>query len=256
MQFGVSSVSIASLRAESNHHSELISQLLFGETFSIINRQGNWWLIQTSFNHLEAWIHQSQAKLISKELYDELQSQEKTYSFDILSSAITNHEHLPIILGSTLPYFDGLSFKFFKSKIVYNGQVLSPDFLHPECSYIEKIALKYLNAPFLWGGRTPFGIDAAGLVQIVFQLCGVRLPHNLQQLTKIGKTLNFIGEMKEGDLAFFSKNGKIDHAGILINNKIMHVDGKVKLDYFDSHGIYNSLSRDYSYQLSMIRRVI
>ena len=116
----------------------------------------------------------------------------------------------------------------------------------------------YLNSPYLWGGRSPFGIDCSGFTQMVFKLNGIKLPRDAYEQAEIGKTLNFIEETQKGDLAFFdNEEGKIIHTGIIIDkNKIIHSSGKVRIDNLDHYGIFNAETGKYSHNLRLIKKVV
>ena len=116
----------------------------------------------------------------------------------------------------------------------------------------------YLNAPYLWGGRSPFGIDCSGFTQMVFKLCGIKLLRDAYQQAEQGYLINLLDEAHAGDLVFFdNEEGRITHTGILLpNNRIIHASGKVRIDTLDHHGIYNSETRRYSHKLRLIKRYI
>ena len=256
MNSGIVKVSIAAIRSQASHQSEMTSQLLYGEHFTTLSRNDEWLFISCSHDEHEGWIHNNQIIFISDTVFKKQTKHPPTYAFDLVSPAISNHEHIPIILGSTLPNFDGLSFQFNDKKIIYNGQVLTPDQKNPELTFIEKIAYKYLNAPYLWGGRSPFGIDTGGFVQMAYQLCGISLPRTIEEQCNRGKSLHLLGEAKRGDLVFFHTDHHITHAGILLDqNRVIHCDEKVKINAIDNHGIYNQEQNRYSHQLRIIKRI-
>lgn len=257
MNYGIANLSIVPLRTEPNHFNEMVSQILFGETYTVLSEQNDWLRVQCHFDQLEGYIHISQHTNCLKETIEQLEQIAPTYGFDILSSAITNQEHIPVLIGSNLPFFDGLSFHLNKKKIVYNGQVLSPDEINPSPHLIKKIALKYVNAPYLWGGRTPFGIDTSGLVQIIFKLSGIKLPRESRNQIQLGNSLNMINEAREGDIAFFKNElNDVIHSGVILEEgKIIHSHGKVRIDRIDSHGIFNEDTKSYSHQLRLIKRI-
>jgi len=119
-------------------------------------------------------------------------------------------------------------------------------------------AMMYLNSPYLWGGRTPFGIDCSGFSQMVYRLNGVDLPRDAHEQAEVGTTLSFVEESESGDLAFFDNNeGKIIHVGIILDsNSIIHASGKVRVDKIDQQGIFNQNSGIHTHKLRLIKKII
>jgi len=233
----------------------MVSQLLFGEGFSIINTKKEWHLISCNHDKTESWIHQTQVKLLNENQAEKYRKAEKSIAFDLFNSAISKEEHLPIVIGSDLPNFDGLSFRTEKEKIVYNGQVIRPNLKEPPYHLFEKISLKYLNAPYLWGGRSPFGIDASGFTQMVFKFMGFNIGRTIEQQAKNGHQVDFLTTAKEGDLIVFESDSEQQHVGLLLNdNRVIHSYGRVKIDLIDSYGLFDQIANNYTHQLHQIRR--
>ena len=116
----------------------------------------------------------------------------------------------------------------------------------------------FLNTPYLWGGKTPFGIDCSGFSQMVYRINGYQLNRSAEEQSQQGDALSFIEESEPGDLAFFDNNeGVIDHVGIILkDNYIIHVNGEVRIDRIDHTGIFNTDKRLYSHQLRVIKKII
>jgi len=121
-----------------------------------------------------------------------------------------------------------------------------------------KVASLYLNSPYLWGGKTPFGIDCSGLTQMIYRINGYRIPRDANQQSEFGDTLSFIDESEPGDLAFFDdKEGKITHVGMLLeNNYILHAHGRVRIDGIDQTGIFNMEKQKHSHKLRIIKKIL
>ena len=136
----------------------------------------------------------------------------------------------------------------------FNG-LTTPGFVKKE--KITENALIYLNAPYLWGGRTPLGIDCSGLTQMIYRLQGIDLPRDAYQQAKVGTTLSFIEESEPGDLAFFdNEEGKVIHVGIILkDNHIIHASGKVRIDRIDQQGIFNSEIGNHTHKLRLIKSI-
>jgi cell wall-associated NlpC family hydrolase len=122
---------------------------------------------------------------------------------------------------------------------------------------IEQIALQYINTAYLWGGRSPWGIDCSGFTQTVYNQIGIHLKRDAYQQAEQGEPLAFLSQAQMGDLAFFDNDeGKITHVGILLSNqKIIHASGKVKIEDIDNHGIINNETKKYSHKLRFIKRI-
>ena len=127
-----------------------------------------------------------------------------------------------------------------------------------EKKHLINNALIFLNAPYLWGGRTPFGIDCSGFTQIVYRLQGINIPRDAHQQAEVGNTLSFIEESQEGDLAFFDDSeGEITHVGIIMNNNnIIHASGKVRIDKLDQQGIFNIEKKIHTHKLRIIKSIV
>jgi cell wall-associated NlpC family hydrolase len=110
----------------------------------------------------------------------------------------------------------------------------------------------------MWGGKSLFGIDCSGLVQVVYKTIGLFLPRNASDQIKHGQVVSFVEEAKTGDLAFFDdEEGRIVHVGICLGQgRVLHASGSVRIDALDHQGIYNRENRKYTHHLRVIKRVI
>ena len=117
---------------------------------------------------------------------------------------------------------------------------------------------QWLNTPYLWGGRSPFGVDCSGLTQMLFLVGGIQLPRDAWQQAELGKLVELIDLAATGDLAFFdNEEGRIVHVGIVLENRrILHASGRVRIDNLDQEGIFNASEKKYTHKLRMIKRVV
>lgn len=255
MKYGITVLSIIPVRKETSHRSELVSQLLFGETYEILQKQAGWLRIKCNYDNYEGWIDESQHFELSEREFLNISGNDPGIALELMNSAASSFHSVPILAGSSLPFFDGMNFKIAKEKFIYNGQAIQTD--AKTAAIFERIALKYTNAPYLWGGRSPFGIDCSGFTQVVFKFVGVPLLRDAYQQATQGSVVNFIEEAQPGDLAFFSnEEGRIVHVGIILKDgRVIHASGKVRIDKLDHFGIYHAEQKKYTHSLKIIKRI-
>lgn len=264
MEYGIGSLSVIPLRGEPSERAEMVSQLLFGDLYTVIEKRDDWMKIRTCDCGYEGWIgtrsfspmHKTEAEIY----YDH-----SHYLVQDLLFFIRNFEN-----GITFPVFIGSSFPYPQNNLLILGDQIfeitlpeaSPSKEHgdlsPEQYTLLRFVSSFLQAPYLWGGRTPAGIDCSGLVQLAFKSAGIRLPRDASQQVFCGRPVDFIEETLPGDVAFFqNENGDIVHTGIVTaKGQIIHASGFVRMDSLDSTGIYNRKLGKYTHYLRVIKRLL
>jgi cell wall-associated NlpC family hydrolase len=118
-------------------------------------------------------------------------------------------------------------------------------------------ALKFINSPYIWGGRIPSGIDCSGLTQLVYKIHGIGIPRDSWQQAETGEPISFISEARVGDLVFFdNEKGKISHVGMIFaEGLVIHASGRVRIDTIDHQGIFKPEVGGYSHRLRLIKRI-
>ena len=252
--FGICNLSIIPLRIEPSDKSEIVSQVLFGEHFQILEVSKQWSKIKLQFGDYEGRVDSKQYQIISESSYNQLCEEVIVLNSDLIEYVTgPNNFLMPIPLGSSLSFlnfneininnydFEGMKISGIKAK----ANIVNTSFM-------------YLNSPYLWEGKTPFGIDCSGFTQMVYKLNGYHLLRDASQQALQGEALSFIEESEPGDLAFFDNEyGKIIHVGIIMNdNYIIHASGKVRIDRLDHLGIYNAEINKHTHKLRVIKKVI
>lgn len=254
---GIVILSIVPVRRKPDDRSEITTQLLFGELCEILTKKHNGWCrISVEWDNYEGWVDRKQITLISEKQFKSL-SRNRAFALDICAPVYSDSTNLPILIGSTLPGFDGITLKVPGGRMRYSGQTISID-ADFKFKLLRKIATKYLGSPYLWGGRSPFGIDCSGFVQNVFKFFNIRMPRDAYQQAGEGEVVHFINEIKLGDLAFFDNaDGKIIHVGIILDDEnIIHASGEVRIDLLDHYGIFNKEQKRYTHALRIVKRII
>ncbi|NJY63783.1 C40 family peptidase [Salinimicrobium sp. CDJ15-81-2] len=248
MQYAICNLGIVPLRIEPDHTSQMLSQLLYGEVFQILEERAQWSRIRTAFDSLEAWIGKKQFQKISEEEFERVTAEDPQLCADLVEFVSSGEQLIPIPMGAEL---NGAGLmQHTHSGSITSGKKAKENLL--------ETAFLYLNAPYLWGGKSPFGIDASGFTQMVYKLNGYKLLRTPSEQARQGESLSFIEEGEPGDLAFFDNaEGVINHVGIMMSdNYIIHADGKVRLDRIDHSGIYNSEIRRHTHKLRVIKKII
>ena len=252
MTYGICKLSLIPIRKNPSDKSEMINQLLFGEHFKIIKKDSKWSHIKLAHDSYEGWICNKQWIEINEETYLRLEKEVPTITMDLID-IIKKDESIPIIIGSILPSFKS-GYANINDELYQFDGLTTHGFSKKE--ELIKNAFIYLNAPYLWGGRTPFGIDCSGFTQMIYRLQGISIPRDAYQQVNIGKEVIF-NDAQTGDLAFFENNEKkITHVGIILNHKnIIHASGKVRVDSFNEKGIFNKELNKYTHTLNIIKTI-
>ena len=255
MEFGICHLNCIAIRKEPSDHSEMVSQLLFGETFQVIEALDAWIKIHVDYDYYEGWVSMLQVKTLDERSYQEVLKNNTHFSNEMVTLISDRNEQLQILsLGASLPLYSEPYFFIDDFRYTFDGEVISGKMTK---SNLVLTAYKYINTPFLWGGKTPFGTDCSGFTQMVYKINGVQLFRDAHQQASQGEVLSFIEESEPGDLAFFDNEaGEIIHVGILLaNNYIIHCHGKVRIDRIDSSGIYNIDSQRHTHKLRVMKQI-
>jgi len=252
--FGICNLAIVPLRLEPNDRSEMTSQVLFGEHFKILEQTEKWSRIEMGYDGYTGWIDNKQFRSIAQSDYTKLADTAPVLNADLIEYIATPDNHLMSIpIGAAVTFLDTSSLN--TDNFVFEGLKASGI---TSKQNIVQTAFMYLHSPYLWGGRTPFGIDCSGFVQIVYKLNGYSLLRDASQQATQGEALSFIEESEPGDLAFFdNEEGRIIHVGIIMeDNHIIHAHGKVRIDRLDHLGIYNIDTKRHTHKLRVIKKII
>lgn len=241
------SVSIAPVRLEGKDQSEIVTQLLFGELVIVHEINIPWAKISTCADNYSGFVdHKHIVELTNDEANIHIAS--SSFLSQREKEISTDDGVQRVCRGAFYPIHE----KEFRIGPVTYSQNSEEDNIFS----ILKLTKDYLNTPYLWGGKSPFGIDCSGLTQVIFSLNKIQLPRDASQQAKLGEEINFT-QVKVGDLAFFeNKKGQITHVGILDGRGfIYHASGWVRKDPFTQDGIIHSETNKLTHVLFCIKRV-
>ena len=253
MEYGICNLAIVPMRAQPSERSEQVSQVLFGEAFEVIEWQDNWAHIITAFDNYQGWIGKLQFVALGQQAFKQLKEKPPRLTYRPITQAwkITDNSIIYLPIGSSLSFLKGTTCDIGKERFEIIGQA-------GEAEPLDVIAKSFINSPYLWGGRTHFGIDCSGFTQAVFRLKGVNLRRDASLQAEDGRVVESLADVKLGDLAFFDNaEGKVTHVGIMLNKMyIIHASGKVKIDILENKGIYSEEQKRYTHKLKVIKRYL
>ncbi len=256
------------VRAEPTDRAELVTELLFGECYTVLLVQGNWLRVEAAADSYQGWMDRKQHREVSADYFATWRAQDHPRVLDVVQAVSSASARRPITLGCRLPFFDGMSLDLGDDNpLFYNGPATNPALSaataaapapERQLALLRKAGLQFLGAPYVWGGKNIFGLDCSGLMQTLFGLIGVQLPRDARQQIALGEPVDFVTQARAGDLAFFDNaDGAIVHVGLVLDeSQILHAHGEVRLDPLDHHGIFNRERQGYSHKLRLIKRLL
>lgn len=253
MQFAVCCVPVSTLRKQPDHIAEMVSQQLFGECCTIVEYVPGWVKIKCTYDAYEGWCQASHVVEINEDQFIfEKEKLTKAY----VASVIYNGQKMFVPFGSSIATFKKGKAIWQNNKCTFKGGNYTPSKEKVSKKKISWITAKYINTPYLWGGKSIFGIDCSGFSQSVFKFLNIKLPRDSWQQAEAGDTIETLQHSQCGDLCFFNnEEGRIVHVGILLDrHKIIHSSGKVRIDKIDEKGIINSDTLERTHSLKIIKR--
>ncbi len=211
------------VRAEGKSQAEMVTQLLYGETYQVLDRTEDWMNIRIDYDGYTGWISANQFEPVS-------------FSGTRINTALF---HFAKDSGTCIPM----------------GSEVPDSPSDPELLNVLELAKRFLGVPYLWGGKTFMGIDCSGFMQVIHKATGIKLPRDASQQVSCGTEVHY-GQHQSGDLAFFiSKAGNINHVGLMLDAEtIIHASGQVRTDTLTEKGIYLP-SGNYSHDFHSFRRL-
>ncbi|MFL5808343.1 MAG: NlpC/P60 family protein, partial [Flavisolibacter sp.] len=232
--------------------SEMVNQLLFGETMEILEEKDEWLRVKTIYDQYEGWLTNHLISSIGEAI--------ALGEVEFIASSLTNPITLPEQLinapmGAPLVGYDEETRLLWDHRYKYHGTFRKTN--RPfDTDFLRRTIQAWLNAPYLWGGKTFMGVDCSGFVQTVYRVLGIKLPRDAWQQAERGTLVEKLSQTKMGDLAFFCNDQlRVTHVGIIIGEgEIAHASGKVRIDTLTEKGIWQRESGKKTHTLHLMKR--
>ncbi|MGB8190795.1 MAG: SH3 domain-containing C40 family peptidase [Chitinophagaceae bacterium] len=253
MMYLVCCVPVSPVREHASHRSEMISQVLFGEVVEVLEEGTDKWVrVRCLYDGYEGWTRLQ----MFTEVREAIAKCEAHITADWSNDITINGQTMRIPFGCDLRGLMNGNAEWGKYSWSFKENHLDPKYTKPNEKNIRKLTNVFLNTAYLWGGRSVFGIDCSGFVQVVYKSFGISLLRDASQQATQGEAIGFLQEAVCGDLAFFdNEEGKITHVGILLNDhEIIHASHKVRIDKIDNQGIINAETGERSHKLRIVKR--
>ena len=209
-------------------------------------KKKNWLKIKTLLDGYEGWMDEKQISYLTESEMESWSKDQKNCTKSIKINTPVGKMVLPV--GAFVSVTNPFNFYIGKEVFQTNYKFTNTKLL--------TLAKSYLNTPYLWGGKSNFGIDCSGFTQIVFRTQGIEIPRDASKQVSLGEEITR-SNSKAGDVAFFTNDaGRVIHVGILLSkDKIIHASGCVKIDKLDNQGIWSEELNAYSHALFKIKRI-
>lgn len=255
--YAIGRYTAAAIREKPRATTAMTSQLLLGEPVEVLQKDKSYWHIRCSDDNFEGFVRADQLLEIDERTFRH-QRDKPAFCLDLYATLLGDYMGLPVTFGARLPEFDGIRLTLAEQVYNFSGQAVLAEDLRTDAELLIRFARRWLFVPQLYGGRTPTGVAAAALVQLVCRLVNIRLPRTAEAMSHHGRIVDFAIQAQPADLAFFdNRKGQIDHVGILLpDSRILHVHDRVRIDAVDHYGIFSHELGKYTHRMRIIKRLL
>lgn len=254
LDFGVCRLTMVPVFEKPDYRSMQSNQLLFGESYEVTGEKGGWLSVFSAYDNEGGWIHSSQHHSISQEYFDQINTSDYKITTDVSATLLYNKNPLTIVMGSILPISSSELFKV-EEQLAFNGETKSMS-QKRDGEFLKSVLGKYINTPFAPGGKTPFGSDASGFIQMAFKIAGHKLPRSAEHWSKTGTKVDSLDAATLGDILILKSSEAIVPAIYMNDHKALMMNGFVQTLQVDLKGIKIGAQKKYGFDLLEIRRAI
>lgn len=251
MECGACVLSSVPVRREPVSSSEMTSQLLFGEVFRVVGERSYFVDVESGHDGYRGWIDRRQGVEIGWDEFEKSCAWTGYRLGEATGSAVSaGGRVVPLVRGARLQGWHGGRFELGGEEWMLDGEV-------DECGEVDPVewVMRYEGAPYLWGGRSPFGVDCSGLVQVAWGMAGVGLGRDTGDMVRAGSGVEF-GDVASGDLVFAGAVADEErHVAMVVPGGVIHASARVRIDRLEPEGIVCAQSGVLTHRMSSVRRV-
>ncbi|MEN9285351.1 MAG: hypothetical protein RLZZ179_2844 [Verrucomicrobiota bacterium] len=255
-RYVVCRLSLAAMRRGADVVSEMVNEVRGGEAAEVLRSRGKFRYVRLVQDGYEGWVDGRQFTDPSGELAPAATQ----VSDELCGTARCGDLEIALPLGNPLPGYDGSTFLLGGERWLWGGRVreLPAPGTVPDTAEVLAYARRFLRTPYLWGGRTVFGIDCSGFASSVLRAFSVAVSRDCVQQVREGRGVASLDEAVPGDLVYFAPPGEsAQHVGMLLPcGEIIHASAMVRIDDLTPEGIVNRESGELTHRFLAIRRIM
>jgi hypothetical protein len=209
----IARVAVAPVLAQASLRSEQVSQLVLGETATVLETTGEWRRVRTDVDGYGGWVNAGYCAEVDEPAVEAWRRHASGWSSGAFVRVGESRLRLPLRARVA---FEGEAIRLPDGRLgrLAEGEVAPVEDARPaaRAKAPERWALEHFSgSPYQWGGVTPCGVDCSGVVQTTFLARGVVLPRDSHQQSLCGAPVE-LDRVRAGDLLFFRGNdAKITH---------------------------------------------
>lgn len=254
--FAVVTISVANIRSEPKHSSELATQATLGTPLNVLKQEGTWYLVQTPDQYI-SWVDAAGIELMTQERFQAWDQASKGVFTSLIGYVYADETEQEMVsdltAGNVLEILETSSKTYLVQlpdgrKGYVKREVMEPlsDWIasrNPSHQNLISTAKNMMGVPYLWGGTSIKGVDCSGFTKTIFFLNGQIIPRDASQQIHEGEEVDRDknwANLEVGDLLFFGRPAtedspeRIIHVGMWIgDNSFIHSRGRVRISSFD-----------------------
>ncbi|HEU5259896.1 MAG TPA: C40 family peptidase [Gemmatimonadales bacterium] len=217
----VVTAAVAPLQREPRVSSDRVSEALHGETLAVLERrEGRAWLRVRAGDGYHAWLHTGYVALGTTDWAEDWIARATARSLGAELRCAGARFRLAVGTRAALRRNGQVETADGQVWEVAAGAVRPEPEVRAEARHLAapEWALRWFSgAPYLWGGRTEWGVDCSGLVQATYGARGVMLPRDSDMQSVTGREVPIAptgAGYEAGDLLFFADGRRISHVAL------------------------------------------